>query len=250
MYLTKKYIRTIRLFNMSKTAEATAPEFSAEVEKQHLRLDSEEYANIYVVGDPHGCPDELDSLLDKISPTSDELVVFVGDLIRKGPDSEAVVERVMRMDNAVSVRGNNEEKVIDGKHSMPELSHKSRECLSSMPVVVSWGDSLAVHGGVVPGKPLRDQTQADLQETRSLYGKGYDGTFWFERYDGDFRVFFGHTVLDAPLDLGNAVGLDTGCVYGGSLTAYDCAEEDFVTVEAEETYRARSRHHIVSTSEV
>lgn len=235
---------------MPETAETAAPEFSAEVEEQHLRLDSEEYANIYVVGDPHGCPDELGSLLDSISPADDELVVFVGDLIRKGPDSEAVVERVMRMDNAVSVRGNNEEKVIGGRHTMPELSRESRDCLRSMPVVVSWDDTIVVHGGVVPGKPLRRHTQADLQETRSLYGNGYDGTFWFERYDGDFRVFFGHTVLDAPLDLGNAVGLDTGCVYGGSLTAYDCAEEGFVTVEAEETYRARSGHHIVSSREV
>ena len=235
---------------MPETAETAAPEFSAEVEKQHLRLDPEEYANIYVVGDPHGCPDELDSLLDRISPADDELVVFVGDLIRKGPDSEAVVERVMRMDNAVSVRGNNEEKVIGGKTQIPELSHESRECLRSMPVVVSWDDSFVVHGGVVPGKSFGDHTQADLQETRSLYGNGYDGTFWFERYDGEFRVFFGHTVLDAPLDLGNAVGLDTGCVYGGALTAYDCGREGFVTVESEETYRARSGHHIVSTKEV
>lgn len=235
---------------MPETAKTPAPEFSAEVEKQHLRLDSEEYSNIYVVGDPHGCPGELDSLLDKTSPADDELVVFVGDLIRKGPDSEAVVERVARMDNAVSVRGNNEEKVIGGRHSMPDLSHESRECLRSMPVVVSWDDSIVVHGGVVPGKSLGDHTQADLQETRSLYGNGYDGTFWFERYNGEFRVFFGHTVLDAPLDLGNAVGLDTGCVYGGALTAYNCGSDEFVTVEAEETYRARSGHHIVSTKEV
>ena len=238
------------MYQMSGTVESVAPEFSPEVERHHLRLDSEEYANIYVVGDPHGCPDELDSLLRKLSVSDDELVVFVGDLINKGPDSEAVVERVMRMDSAVSVRGNNEEKLINGKCGMPEMSRESRECLRSMPVVVSWDGSIVVHGGVVPGKPLLDHTQKDLQKTRSLYGNGYDGTFWFERYDGDFRVFFGHTVLDAPLDLGNAVGLDTGCVYGGSLTAYDCAEEGFVTVEAEETYRARSRHHIVSTRDV
>ena len=234
---------------MSKTAEAAVPDFSKEVEDRHVRLDTDEYEKVYVVGDVHGCPKELEALLDKLSVSDDDAVVFVGDLIRKGPDTEAVVETVRGMENAVSVRGNNEQKIIDGKTEV-DLSYESREFLRSLPVVVSWEDSIAVHGGVVPGKPLNRQTPTDLRETRSLYGGGYDGTFWFERYDGDFRVFFGHTVLDAPLDLENAVGLDTGCVYGGSLTAYDCAEEDFVTVEAEKTYRARSGHHIVSTREV
>jgi len=234
---------------MSKSAKASVPDFSKEVEDLHLRLDSDEYENVYVVGDVHGCPEELDALLGRLSVSEGDVVVFVGDLVRKGPDTEAVIEMVRNMENAVSLRGNNEQKVIDGSGGV-DLSQKSREFLRSLPVVISWGDSIAVHGGVVPGKPLSSQTPTDLRETRSLYGGGYDGTFWFERYEGDFRVFFGHTVLDAPLDLGNAVGLDTGCVYGGSLTAYDCGNEEFVTVEAKEKYRARSGHHIISTREV
>ena len=76
--------------------------------------------------------------------------------------------------------------------------------------------------------------------TGSLPGNGYDGPFWFESYEGPPRVFFGHTVLAEPLVTEWAVGLDTGCVHGGKLTAYDCETEEVVSVPAERTYRPRS----------
>jgi len=246
--LTKRYNYSGKIQSkMSETFELSAPEFSKEVEKQHVRIDADAWKNIYVIGDVHGCPEELGMLLEVLSPTEDELLVFVGDLIAKGPDSGSVIERIRSTENALSVRGNNEQKLLEGRKKVPELSQKSLERIRSMPVAVSWKNSLAVHGGIVPMKPLEAHTPADLQETRSLYGKGYEGTIWFERYDGDRRVFFGHTVLDAPLDRPNAVGLDTGCVYGGMLTAYDCTEDDFVTVEAKEKYRERSDRHILPT---
>jgi serine/threonine protein phosphatase 1 len=232
---------------MSEKTELRGPEFSTEVQRQHRRVDTDSWENIYVVGDVHGCPKELDRLFSEISPTEDELVVFVGDLINKGPDSQAVIERVRQMENAVSVRGNNEQKLLDGKSDIPSLEEDDRSYIESMPVVVSWKDNLVVHGGVSPEKPLKQHSQKDLQETRSLYGGGYDGVFWFEKYGGDRRVFFGHTVLDAPLDGGEAIGLDTGCVYGGMLTAYDCGNDEFVAVDSERKYRERSQSHIVST---
>jgi serine/threonine protein phosphatase 1 len=225
------------------------PRFSDEVERRHKRIDADSWENVYVVGDVHGCPEELDSLMDAMSPSDDELVVFVGDLVNKGPDSESVVERVRGMENGVSVRGNNEQKVIEGR-SDPDLSPESVGFVESMPVAVSWGSNVVVHGGILPGKSLREHRPVDLLEARSICGNGYDGTFWFERHDRDIRVFFGHTVLEGPLDLGNAVGLDTGCVYGGGLTAYDTAEDEFVSVEAKMTYKRRSESHIVSTSDI
>jgi len=235
---------------MSETeGRGAVPGFSPEVERRHERLDSASWDNIYVVGDVHGCADELDELLRLVSPTEDELLVFVGDLVNKGPDSEAVVETVREMENAVSVRGNNEQKVIEGR-SNPDLSQESIEFVASTPVVISWDSNVVVHGGVVPAKPLGSHEPIDLLETRSICGNGYDGTFWFERYDRDIRVFFGHTVLESPLDLGDAVGLDTGCVYGGGLTAYDTGNGEFVSVEAEKTYKRRSRSHVVSVSEL
>jgi serine/threonine protein phosphatase 1 len=233
---------------MSET-EPAEPVFSDTVEECHRRVDAGSWDNIYVVGDVHGCAEELDALLGRLSPSEDELVVFVGDLVNKGPDSEAVVQKVMGMDNCLTVRGNNEQKVVDGR-SDPGLSEESRGFVESTPIVVSWGSNIVVHGGVSPAKPFRAHGPTDLLEARSICGNGYDGTFWFERYERDARVFFGHTVLDTPLDLGNAVGLDTGCVYGGGLTAYDTESGEFVSVEADRTYRKRSRSHIVSARDV
>lgn len=234
---------------MAETEKADRPAFSADVEENHRRIDACSWENIYVVGDVHGCAEELNALLERLSPSDDELVVFVGDLVNKGPDSEAVVRIVSETENAVSVRGNNEQKVIEGRFDLG-LSEESRAFIDSMPVVVSWGSNIVVHGGVSPAKPLRSHEASDLLETRSICGGGYDGTFWFERYDRDVRVFFGHTVLETPMDLGNAVGLDTGCVYGGGLTAYDTKEEEFISIEAEMTYRERSKNHIVSVREI
>jgi len=64
-------------------------------------------------------------------------------------------------------------------------------------------------------------------------------------YDGPARVFFGHTVFDEPRVSDTAVGLDTGCVYGGSLTAYEYWSDDLVSVPAEETYQSRAASKIL-----
>ena len=74
---------------------------------------------------------------------------------------------------------------------------------------------------------------------------GYDGPFWFEQYEGPSRVFFGHTVLDEPVVSDHAVGLDTGCVYGGALTAYDLKCDELVSVPAEREYQARADRKII-----
>jgi serine/threonine protein phosphatase 1 len=75
---------------------------------------------------------------------------------------------------------------------------------------------------------------------RSHEGNGYDGPFWFDAHDGPPRVFFGHTVLESPVDTEGAIGLDTGCVYGGSLTAYDVSAGEFVSVPSGRTHQSRS----------
>nr|WP_233274774.1 metallophosphoesterase [Haladaptatus cibarius] len=83
------------------------PTFADEVARR--RIDADEWDDIYVVGDVHGCLTELESLLETLGVNDDDdLVVFVGDLIRKGPDSLGVLELVQANDNLLSVRGNNE----------------------------------------------------------------------------------------------------------------------------------------------
>jgi serine/threonine protein phosphatase 1 len=211
----------------------------------HRRFDAGSFEDIYVVGDVHGCIDELRDLLDVLDPGADDLVVFVGDLVRKGPDGEAVLDLVAGAPNMVSVRGNNEQKFLDGEEPAARLGG-DLDPLASMPAAVSVGDALVVHAGVDPRRPFGDHSLDDLLETRAIPPEnGYDGPFWFELHEGPPRVFFGHTVLSSPVDRDWAVGLDTGCVYGGDLTAYDCRTREFVSVPARETYKQREDDSIV-----
>ncbi|WP_101294404.1 metallophosphoesterase family protein [Halegenticoccus soli] len=221
--------------------------FTEPLEAQHRRVDPDDWDDIYVVGDVHGCLAELRALLGKLRPGDDDLVVFVGDLVRKGPNSGGVVDLVRGSPNMLAVRGNNEEKVLRGEKTVPGLAEADVEWLRSLPVAVSWDDALVVHGGVDPRKPLAEHTVDDLQTTRSLApGGSYDRPFWFERYDGPKRVFFGHTVMERPVVREHAVGLDTGCVYGGALTAYDWRCGEFVGVEADRTVQSRKDSKIVT----
>ncbi|ODR82154.1 metallophosphoesterase [Haladaptatus sp. W1] len=211
------------------------------------RIDADEWEDIYVVSDVHGCLPELESLLDDFAPSADDLVVFVGDLIRKGPDSLGVVELVRENDNFRSVRGNNEQKLLDGDVELDEFGEAEIEYVRSLPAAISWDDALVVHGGVDPRKPLSEHSIDDLETTRSLDPDGsYDRPFWFEEYDGPRRVFFGHTVLERPVEREWAVGLDTGCVYGGTLTAYEYRADEFVTKPSQRTGKNRSDDSIVT----
>ncbi|WP_311173880.1 metallophosphoesterase family protein [Halobellus ordinarius] len=212
----------------------------------HRRVDPDNWKNIYVIGDVHGCRATLERLLDQISFDPTDLLVFVGDLVRKGPDSAGVLDFVRIHDNAISVRGNNEQGLIDGTKSAPGLDGDDIAYLESFPVAISWDDRLVVHGGVDHRKPLGDHDIDDLLSMRSLTGGGYERPYWFERRRQTPRVFFGHTVLAEPFATPWAVGLDTGCVYGGSLTAYDCANEEFIAVAPPETHKERSDDSIVA----
>lgn len=222
-------------------------DFSADTGAWHRRLDVEKWDNIYVIGDVHGCLSTLERLLEKLDVSEDDLVVFVGDLLRKGPHSHGVVKLVRESPNMFSVRGNNEEKILRGEKTLPGLSPADVEFIQSMPVVLSWDDQLVVHGGVDPRKSLPEHSVDDLQNMRSLVPDGsYDRPFWFERHDGPQRVFFGHTVLDTPVETDWAIGLDTGCVYGGNLTAYDVKNEAFVAVSRNDPGKSRSENKIAT----
>jgi serine/threonine protein phosphatase 1 len=225
--------------------------FHPDVEPHHLDIDLDEYDRAYVVGDVHGCPEPLDRLLSRLEVTDDDLVAFVGDLVRKGPDSASVVERVRNADNMFSVRGNNEEKLLRGEKSLASLSGDDLAWIESLPVAITVGENLIVHGGVDPRKPLAEHTIDDLQNTRSLApGGSYDPPYWYEEYAGPPRVFFGHTVLDEPVRSEWAVGLDTGCVYGGALTAYDLRAETVTAVPSLRDGVGRSDAKIVDVAEL
>lgn len=225
-------------------------DLAPEVAERHLRLDVDAWDDVFVVGDVHGCRAELEELLAALDPSDDDLVLIVGDLIRKGPDSHGVVELVRDTPNVFSIRGNNEAKLIHGRVDIPELDPVA-DYIESLPVVISFGDSFLVHGGVDTRMPLDEQGIERLLNTRAIPPEnGYDGPFWFDYWEGPERVFFGHTPLDAPVVTDHAVGLDTGCVYGGSLTAYDYHADEVVAVPAFETYESRPDRKVLDLPEV
>jgi serine/threonine protein phosphatase 1 len=218
----------------------TVPPFSPGVEAQHRRIDRTEYDDVYVVGDVHGCADAAERLLDALDPSPSDLVVFVGDLVRRGPDSPGVVDLVRSRPYCTAIRGNNEEKIVEGRRPAEGLSSEDIRWLRSLPVALSWGDHLVVHGGVHPTRSRDSHTVDDVQNMESIAPDGDGRPFWWERYDGDEHVYFGHKVLERPYLGAHATGLDTGCVYGGALTAYDCTRGETVSVDAERAYKHRA----------
>jgi len=234
---------------MSIEDQVEEPRFGPAVEAHHQRIPATEWDRIFIIGDVHGCIDEFRALLSAVEFDDDDLGIVVGDLVRKGPASDEVLALVTSRSNLRSVRGNNEQKIVDGEATVG-LTDDDAARLGSMPLAISVGEALVVHGGVDPRKPLVDQRPEDLLEMRSLSPEGgYARPLWFERYASPPRVFFGHTVLTEPYVGRWAVGLDVGCVHGGGLAAFELGAERVHTVESR-TYLERSPETIVSTSEL
>jgi hypothetical protein len=207
-----------------------------------------------VIGDVHGCYFELTALLDEIGVRQDDRLVFVGDLITKGPANREVLEFVRQSRNCESVLGNHEYLLLRHYHGESvelEPAHLQTiaelgkdfgdfmDWISQFPLYVDMGDHLVVHAGIRPGRPLEKQTIEDLTQLRSVDGPmpgGREGTPWFERYRGEKIIIFGHWVFDAPLLRDNAIGIDTGCVYGGRLTAVVLPVGHLVSVPARRAY--------------
>ncbi|MFB6255735.1 MAG: metallophosphoesterase family protein [Haloplanus sp.] len=213
---------------------------------EHHHVDADAWDDIYVVGDVHGCLQELRRLVDRLDPAADDLVVFVGDLVRKGPDSAGVIDFVRSRSNFVTVRGNNEEKLLRGEKFLDGLDDEDLAWIADLPVAIHWEGALVVHAGVDPRKSLVEHTVDDFENVRELGDGDYEPPFWYDEYAGNHRVFFGHTPLSAPVVRQHAVGLDTGCVYGGELTAYDCRGDRFVSVAPDRTVQERPARKFVT----
>ena len=206
-----------------------------------------------VVGDIHGCYDELEDMLNALKFGTGDRLISVGDLITKGPKSREVLDRFMADPQFSAVIGNhdlalrrrwNGEKFklkASQKPTHKELKKEKEHYVSylnSLPFIIDLGTHLVVHAGLRPGVALHSQTTEDMTELRSL-GKNREarhGTPWYDEYDGDKIVLFGHWPAAEPRRGKKAIGLDTGCVYGNELTAYIVETGEFVTVPARHQY--------------
>lgn len=195
------------------------------------------------IGDIHGCYAELSELLEKVGVNSDDEVISVGDVVRKGPDPVRCLELFVEHGYRVVV-GNNEERLlrqIDRGDSSDPLAKRPDllKVLRRLPLYVDAPAirAVAVHGGLLPGTAI---TRSEIEKQRRTvprlrYVRQVDqrwvpvskgeqrpsDSFWADVWDGDHTVLYGHstTASGRPRVLRNTVGLDTGCVYGGRLTA-------------------------------
>lgn len=208
-------------------------------------------ARTLVVGDVHGCLDELAELLEVAGLTDSDRLVFAGDLVAKGPHSAGVVQ-LARTHSALAVLGNHDAHVLKARAGARDplkgthrevaesLSEADWQYLEALPLWLDFPElnTLVVHAGLLPNVPLEAQPRHLLLNLRSLDDAGQGSTRvtggrpWAERWPGPRFVVFGHDALRGLQRHPHALGLDTGCVYGGQLSAVWLPERRLVQVKA------------------
>ena len=232
-----------------------------------------------IIGDVHGCFDELCELLRKLDyavdtatytvsrqDASPRKVVFLGDLCDRGPKNAEVLRLVMNMvgdGSAICVPGNHDAKLlrylkganVTPTHGLdvtiaaldaetPEFREDVKKFLDGLVshYVLDEGKLAVSHAGV----PEKYQGRASGRvRSFCLYGEttGERDEFglperidWTEDYRGRAAVVYGHIASQEVRVLNGTYCIDTGCVFGGSLTAMRWPEKDFVSVDAAREY--------------
>ena len=213
-----------------------------------------------VVGDIHGCYDELLALVRSVGLGESDRLLSVGDLVTKGPKNREVLELFAGDARFSSVIGNHDRALLEywkGERTEADLKPAQRRCaeeleeereryaefLAALPGYIDLGTHVVVHAGLRPGVPLEEQTLADLTALRTLgpNRESREGTPWYELYDGERVALFGHWPAAPPRRGPRAIGLDTGCVYGYKLTAYVVETGEFQSIPALRAYDTPKR---------
>eukprot|EP01041_Mallomonas_annulata_P004270 gene4270-8498_t len=226
-----------------------------------------EYSNLksrqIIVGDVHGCFDELQDLLSKCALDENTSLIFVGDLVTKGPKSAEVVNFV-RKSGALCVRGNHDDSALaralklkptgtDGKFDyIPQLSSEDISWLSNLPYTITLPqiNSVIVHAGLMPSTPMHLQLPETCSRIRNIVNdsttttttelkasEGHKkGEPWASLWIGPQHIYFGHDAKRGLQKYQFATGLDTGCCYGRQLTAMILPERRIVQVNAKQVH--------------
>ena len=237
-----------------------------------------------IIGDVHGCFDELVILLEhlgyevetradaaggtalSVTHPKGRKVVFLGDLVDRGPGVAKVLKLVMTMvadGAALCVAGNHESKLVrklQGRNV--QVSHGLAESLAQLELgspafrqqaakfldglishyVLDGGNLVVAHAGMKA--EYQGRASARVRDF-CLYGEttGESDEFglpvrvnWAASYRGRAMVVYGHTPVVEPAWLNNTINIDTGCVFGGKLTALRYPEKELVSVPATRVY--------------
>jgi len=193
------------------------------------------------VGDVHGCAIELQQLLDLAQPTR---VVLVGDIFTKGPDPLGtwnIIEAV----GAEGVLGNHDASMLAKRKRFASMNLPAAawRWLEALPLTLDVGGWTVVHAGLDPDHGRQGTRRATaLVVRRWPDDTTEDHPFWFEVWPGPERVIYGHDAIRGLQDhRPHTLGLDTGCVYGGTLTGYLVEEDRLLGVKAAEVYKSFAR---------
>ena len=265
---------------------------SATITRQPLWTNrKDEHGPFDIIGDLHGCCDELEQLLEKLGyqfreepgegtytrtyfhPESRK-AIFVGDLVDRGPrifDTLQLVYRMVNAGNALCVAGNHDNKLARKLAGRKVQAERMEESLAEaqaiqdsehrriLPLLTDFLDNLLSHYVLDDGKLV--VAHAGIKENMigrasreirdfSLYGDTTGETDeyglpvrrnWATDYRGKARIVYGHTPVAQPEWLNNTINIDTGCAYGGRLTALRYPELEMVSVPAARAYAESAR---------
>jgi serine/threonine protein phosphatase 1 len=203
------------------------------------------------IGDVHGYKHKLEALIEKVAPTAIDRVVFLGDLIDRGPDSRGVIDFVLafcrRYPKTVVLRGNHEDLLLrclddptklalflrnggtntlnsyGGKSYLNFMPPEHLDFLRSRPLYHLADSFLFVHAGLYPDVLLENQEEQDMLWIRN--------DFLNSDFDWGPVVVTGHTPQLKPVNLAKRIVLDTGVCYPeyglGKLTCCDVLTRTF-----------------------
>jgi protein phosphatase len=232
-----------------------------------------------IIGDIHGCYDELCELLSSLAykvdaekciaqPPVNRKAVFLGDLCDRGPKNVEVIRLVMNMvqtGDAWCVAGNHDVKLLRKlKGSNVQLSHGLDRTVKELETqdeefiakVKGFLDGLISHYVFDDRKLV--VAHAGLKEKYQGRGSGRVRDFclygdttgeideyglpvrlpWANEYHGKALVVYGHIPTPEVQILNNTACIDTGCVFGGKITAYRYPEKEIIQVKAKQEYYA------------
>ena len=264
------------IFKLSSADEVDA----VTVERQPLWNNRrDEQGPLDIVGDIHGCFNELVELMTTLGytvnrqakdftviPPNGRKLVLVGDLVDRGPGTPDVLRLAMSMvkaGQAYCVPGNHDVKLVKAlkgrdvqithglaesleqlNRETPEFRSEAAKFLNDLVshYVFDNGKLVVAHAGMK--ESMQGRGSAKVREF-AMYGEttGETDDFglpvrynWSADYRGNATVVYGHTPVPEPVWLNNTVNIDTGCVFGGRLTALRYPEREIVSVSAHATY--------------
>ncbi len=286
----RRSVRHLREEGFHSVTTFTTPDQvnAAEIERQHLWTNLRyERGPFDIIGDVHGCFDELHTLLIRlgyeitrqeepevhfsVSHPQMRKAVFLGDLVDRGPATPNVLRLAMDMVSsgiALCVPGNHDMKLLrklKGRdvritHGIAEsLAQLEAEPLAFKSRIITFLDSLISHYVLDDGKlvvahagmkeAMQGRSSRAVREF-ALYGETTGEVDelglpirhnWAAEYRGKALVVYGHTTISEPEWLNRTINIDTGCVFGGKLTALRYPEKELVSIQAARVYRESPR---------